>query len=694
MQSITDILLEIGTEEIPARFLPGAITQLKEIADARFKDNAIVFKEIYTTATPNRLSLIAGGVNMLQESRVKEYYGPPKVRAYDKSGKPAKAAIGFANSHGIGVESLVIKTKGKGEYVVAVIEEKGAALVEIIDSVLLSVINSLKFPKSMRWGSGSFKFARPIKWITAVMGSKPIHFTLNDINATATTYGHRFLSNKALTINDIGNYKNLLRENKVIVDFEERKTLIKKQMEEKAGSVNASVIEDNELLDTVNFLVEYPNAVVGAFSEDFTALPKELLISVMRDHQKYFALEDDEFRMTNKFIIISNTAGENSMTVKSGAERVLTARFDDARFYYEEDLKIPLIDRLDSLKGVMFHKDIGTMHEKVERIGFIAEMLLEKLNAEGQPCLATNTERIGRAVRLSKNDLTTGVVREFPELQGAIGRYYSLHDREEREIALSLEEQYLPAFAGDSLPVTDTGVILSLADKLDNIVSFFSVNLVPTGSEDPYALRRQANGIVLILLHRGFAVSLSIILRGIPDIIKRDGHIPDNLKAFFKQRLESHFSSLGYANDVVNAAMYDFMDIPLLYLNNRLDALGSLKGKSGYNDFLFALKRVHNIIPPGFEGETDEESLDSVYEKELLEKTKNISKGIHDSTARGDYNGAFAMLEGVIGSINTFFDKVLVMDKDERKRNNKLSILASLHKLAGKAADFSALEER
>jgi glycyl-tRNA synthetase beta chain len=415
------LLLEIGAEEIPARFLRGAISDLKNIAARIFSEYRVDYKNMNTFGTPRRLVLIVEGLNTVQEKVIKEVFGPSRQAAFDSKGNPTKAAAGFANSLGIKISDLIIKQRGKGDYVAAVIEKKGLETKAVLPELSKKIILSLHFPKAMRWGDTQLSFVRPIHRILAIFGSEIVNFELDGLKSSNMTKGHRFLSPSAFLIKDIASFMNLLENNFVILDHEKRKNIIRNGIASLFNTPDRQPIIDEELLDTVNFLVEFPVPVLCSFSDEYLKLPKELLITVMKDHQKYFAVQDSKGNLINNFVVISNTRAENSGTVMIGAERVIKARFDDAKFYYFDDIKKHLSDRVENLKQVTFHDELGTLFEKTERVKSIAGFLSEKLD----PSLK---DRVTRAGYLSKSDLITGVVREFPELQGVMGKYYALCD--------------------------------------------------------------------------------------------------------------------------------------------------------------------------------------------------------------------------------------------------------------------------
>ncbi|MCX5718010.1 MAG: glycine--tRNA ligase subunit beta [Nitrospirae bacterium] len=681
----SSLLLEIGTEDIPARFLPSAIQQLKGNTETIFKDNHIRFSEVKTLGSPRRLTVIANGIPPMQEDRVKEIFGPSQKAAFDADGRPTKAAAGFAGSQGISVERLVVKKKDKGEYVVAVIEEKGIYVRELLPDILKKIVLSVHLPKSMRWGGNDMRFIRPIRWLLSLFDNETIIFEIEGIKSSNLTRGHRFLSPAAFQIKEIPAYAKLLANNHVIVDPQERIRIITEKAEKLSSSINGKIVKDEELIEIVSNLVEYPAPVLGSFSEEYLKLPKELLITVMREHQKYFAIEDIKGVLTNYFIIISNTAEENSETVKIGAERVIRARFEDAKFYFEEDCRKKLEDRISGLKNVVYQEKLGTLYEKALRVKKLASYLASKINA-------SLTQKVERAALLSKTDLLTGVVREFPELQGIIGKYYASNDKEDTAVAAALMEQYLPAYYGDRLPETETGAILSLADKLDNITSFFSVGLTPTGSEDPFALRRQTLAVIAILLNNGYALSLNDIVTASLKNLKDTKQIAETALRFFEQRLEPLFLSEGYSSDIIQSVLQLSAEIPLKEIRRRLQAVKEFKGTESYNDFLTAIKRVKNIIPATAVPSLKVKLFHEDAEKKLHEKFTAIKTEIRSLMDGHEYSEALRILSDLTVPINYFFDNVLVMDKQEEIKLNRLALLKNIWATASSIADFSKLQ--
>jgi len=681
------LLLELGTEEIPARFLPGAIADLERIAAGVFSEFRVPCEGLRAYATPRRLSLMMTAVAEMQLDNTREVFGPAKKAAYDDAGNPTRAAIGFAQSAGVSPADLVIKKKGAADYVVAVVHEKGVQTAAVLPDMLRKIILSLRFPKSMRWGEGDFAFVRPIHWIVSMYGTQVIPLEIEGIRAAGMTRGHRFLSPASFHVKDLASYMNLLENSFVILDQEKRKQIIRDGIVAIAAKSGGRPVMDEELLELVNFLVEYPTPVLCSFNAEYLKLPKELLITVMKDHQKYFAIEADNDSLINKFVVISNTRAENNENVRIGAERVIKARFDDAKFYFYDDLKKRLADRVDDLKKVTFHDRLGSTFDKTERIVAIAGYLAEAVN----PALAS---LVARAALLSKTDLISGVVREFPELQGIMGKYYALNDREAFETALALEEQYLPKSYGGRLPASDIGSIVSMADKVDSIAAFFAIGQVPTGSEDPFALRRQAMGIVSILLDRGYGVTVRQIfdtaLGSLGGIKIKEG-TAGNICSFMEQRIEFIFSTLGHEQDLVKSVLPLSQVYPLKTISGRLAALKLFRSDEIYPAFLMAIKRVNNIIPKTPVPDFDASFLVQDEEKALHDAFIRLRAQVAGLVREEKFAEGLRAFAEITVPVNNFFDKVLVMDKDDAVKNNRLALLRDIWATAFTFADFSKL---
>jgi glycyl-tRNA synthetase beta chain len=689
--SRTPFLLEIGTEEIPARFLPGAQEDIKRIARDVLHDNRLGgFDEILSYATPRRIAVYVDNLDKEQSDLGSNIVGPPKSVAYDEEGNITKAGVGFARKQGVAPESLQIVRTDKGEYVEAVIEKKGRAAGEVLPEILREIVLSLSFPKSMRWGGGNLRFARPIHWILSLYGTEAVQFDIEGIKSGNRTEGHRFLSPGRYEVKSPSEYLGVLDKAGVMADPERRRQEIELQAKELANGVGGVPVYDEGLLSTLTYLVEYPQAVLCSFGQEYLVLPDELLTAVMVGHQKYIPLRGADGKLINHFVVISNTRVENEDTVRTGAERVVRARFEDARFYYEKDIKKRLDGRLEDLRGVTFHRKLGTLYDKTERVRAIARSISDHKDFSTMEPLA------GRAAELSKCDLVSGVVFEFPELQGVMGKYYALNDGEREEVARAIEEHYLPAFSGDRVPTGDVGAIVALADRIYNLISFFDKGIRPTGSEDPFALRRQALGVISILIEKQYDFSIRVLLDMalVPEaktVYKKD--TPDELLEFFKQRFEHLMRERGYAYDVVQAVLGLSTEVPLKDILKRLEALKGFKSNPEYETTLIAMKRVRNIIPDEelpnvafrFFSELEENNLNSALDK--LEGT------INGYIKKHDFASAINEIISLSAPINSFFDHVLVMDKDDSVRMNRLALLNQAWAVVSNLADFSKLQE-
>ncbi len=675
------LLIEIGSEEIPARFISRGLTLLKEDLILLLEKSSIKFGAISEYSTPRRVTLLVDSVAEQQDDREIESLGPPKKAAYDADGNPTKAASGFARSLNIDVTDLVIKKTERGEYVSATVEEKGKPTADVLSEFLPKLISSLQLPRSMRWGDGSLKYFRPIKWILAMLGNQVIPFALDSMRSSNISYGHRFLSPAAIKINDPSSYLPSLKQNHVFADYYERRNRISEGIRKIEAAANCKVHEDAELLDIVTNLVEYPTAVLGSFEDKYLSLPKELLITVMKTHQKYFSMEDREGNMRSSFIVISNMNSAVNDTVKRGAERVLRARLEDARFYYIEDRKKAFWDYVEELKKVTFQEKLGNLYGKAKRISSLSSFITELINPDLK-------EKIQRASMLCKADIVTGVVGEFPELQGYMGMTYAQISGEDKDIASAIYEHYLPRFTGDSLPSGEIGTIVSIADKMDNIASFFYLDMIPSGSEDPFALRRQAAGIINILQSNAYTVSINSLiassLKSLETSEENRAKLTDRVLQFFTQRLEGMLLSQGHSYDIINAVL-SVSELNFTDINLRIKSLSAMKKEPAFPALLTAAKRVYNILGKIQPHDVNESLLSEPSEKDLFSAVEKIKNKLT--------TGDFMVLYKLEGPINLFFNSVLVMDKNPQIKDNRLALLLSVKKSFDSLGDFSKIVE-
>ncbi|HHW55063.1 MAG: glycine--tRNA ligase subunit beta [bacterium] len=688
-----DLLLEIGTEEIPARFMPATLEQLKTKAQERLAEARLDFSRVQVTGTPRRLVLHVHDLADRATDLELEIKGPPKKVAFDAEGKPTKAALGFARNQGIEVSDLVVKEVEGGEYVFACVRDEGQPAKELLSQLLPDLILSITFPKTMRWGDGDLRFARPIHWLLALLGEEVIPFSLAGVESGRETYGHRFLSKGPISIGAPGEYYEKIREHYVIVDPEERKRQIRKQCEELARQHGGKVLWDEDLLEEIIYLVEYPTALVGSFKADYLDLPMEVVITPMKEHQRYFPLADPAGELLPLFITVRNGTAENLEIVREGNEKVLQARLADAKFFYEEDKKVPLADRVERLKNIVFLEGLGSIYDKVERVRELALFIVEELGLE-EPVRSL----VDRTVLLSKADLTTNMVYEFDELQGVMGREYALLDGENPVVAQGIYEHYLPRFAGDELPQTMVGNIASIADKLDSICGCFGIGIIPTGSADPYALRRQAYGIVNILLGADLNLELSSLVDCGLNIYRRLSILKEDLQGvreqildFFAARIKNACRDRGAAYDSIDAVLaVGFDNVAQLW--NRLEAVEKSRRQPEFPSFIAMFNRVHNLARQAAGTEPCNPALfQEEAEKELYASYQELIPQLEEALAGQEYTKVLEKLFTLQPAIDRFFDDVLVMAKEEEIKNNRLALLREIDKLFLSLADFSKI---
>lgn len=710
------LLFEIGTEEIPAKFMPGILKQLKELAAAKMQELRIPFEDITVYGTPRRMAFIAGGVAETQADVVVEAKGPSVKIAY-VSGAPSKAAQGFARGQGVDVKDLVVRDN----YVYAVKHLAGQSVVELLPGLLMDILTSLSFPKTMRWADYEFRFVRPIRWMVALFGDQIIPVEICGVKSGKFSMGHRFMQqslkaaaesqgllsaalskvgNKvysalagvkgAVEIPSVGDYKKVMYDNFVMVDQDERRALILQQIKDLAAQNGGEAEINEDLLEEVNYLVEWPTALCGKFEEKFLSLPKECIITPMREHQRYFPVLDEDGNLLNKFITVRNGGSEHLDIVTHGNERVLRARLSDAEFFFNEDRAIKLEDRLEKLKTVSFQEGLGNMYDKSERLVKMAEMLRFAINTP------VDEEELRRCALLCKTDLVTGMVIEFTELQGVMGREYALLDGEKPEVATGIFEHYLPRFAGDALPGTTIGRIVGIGDKLDNICATFSRGLAPTGSQDPYALRRQALGVINILLDANYHISLAKIIAGTLYLLdikpEETGKLVPQIMEFFKQRLRNLLMEQGIRYDVIDAVFADKRNDDMVDLAVRCKALAAYVEAGNAEPLVQVSVRVSNLCKK-IEKEVaisgalfKDES-----ENKLHEVVAAVSKEIIPEIVLYDYAAVLKAGEKVIEPVNAFFDNVMVMDEDENVKNNRLAMLEEVRGIVNAVGDLSLL---
>lgn len=684
-------LLEIGMEEMPARFVSPARQQLAEQAAGLLEQERLPFGRIRTMATPRRLALLVEGLAEKQQARVVEAKGPAVKVAFDQDGRPTRAAEGFARSQGVAVTDLVVRPVGPVDYVFAVKQEESLPALQVLQHILPRLLAGLHFPKPMRWGSQEVRFIRPVRWLVALYGSQVVPFSFAGCQSGNVTTGHRFLASRPLVVENPEQYVELLRQAFVIVDPAERQEMIWQQIQQVAAAAGGRVEPDPELLEEVTNLLEYPTAFLGSFSDAYLSMPREVLVTPMREHQRYFPVLDSAGNLLPHFVGVRNGTAEHLDTVRAGNEKVLRARLADAAFFWQEDLKTSLSDRVAALARVTWQEALGTMLDKVERLKKIAAFLAEHLGVD-----SAQAATAVRAAQLCKADLVTSMVYEFPELQGIMGREYALRQGEAPAVAQAIYEHYLPRFAGDELPGTMPGRILSLAEKIDNLVGCFAIGLIPTGSQDPYALRRQALGICHIALEGKLSFSLSRLIeetyRAYAGInLQADcRRVQDELQEFIAQRMKGLLMESGYTYDTVDAVLAAGVD-DLLAVRERCAALQEVRRDPAFAAALTAFTRAANLVKKFAGAVLNPDLLHHQAEKDLYRALLDVQAQVAGHLAAGRYAAAFTSLALLKEPVDSFFDQVMVMVEDEAVRQTRLALLNMVTDLTRPLADLSRL---
>ncbi|PLX97791.1 MAG: glycine--tRNA ligase subunit beta [Desulfuromonas sp.] len=685
-----ELFLEIGTEEIPAGFIPKALKDMeglirKELANAR-----IELGEIKTFATPRRLAIAVADLSEQQPDVRIKAMGPAKKVAFDADGNPTRAGEGFARGQGVDVSDLKIVETDKGEYVSVEKEEKGKPTRELLPEILPRLIGNISFKKSMRWKDLDVRFARPMHWIVALFNGEVVPFTFGNLESGNLSRGHRFMAPETMIIQNAENYEDQCDRHYVTADPEKRKSAIGKGIAEAATSVGGSLNEDEGLLEEVTYLVEDPTPLVGTFEEEYLQLPRELLITSMREHQRYFTVVDKNGNLMPHFITVSNTRVDDPAVVVKGNERVIRARLADAMFFWTEDQKVSLESRLEALKSVVYQKKLGTSYEKVMRFKELAVGLAKQLD----PSVKAETER---AALLSKCDLETGMVYEFPELQGIMGREYAKIDGEDPRVAVAIHEHYLPIEAGGELPSDNIGAFVSIADKIDSICGCFGVGLIPTGSADPFALRRSAIGILNIILDRKFNISIPGLvddaLAQLKDKLTRPvEEVRAEVIEFIRLRFVNMLTSQDYPADLVDAVLSASFDDPN-DATERIRALAKLKEQGEFEYLAATFKRVANIIKGGVNQPVDKQLFEGPYEDALYSAFLQVGDKIEKFRHQGDYVSALQTIVPLRDYVDAFFEGVMVMADDENIKNNRLALLTAIARLFEDIADFTRIAD-
>ena len=677
-----DLLLEIGTEEVPAHVMPHLLDDLKRLASNMLAERRLAYENLRTIGTPRRTALLVTGLAERQEDVRTETRGPSVAIAFDAEGNPTKAGAGFARGQGIDPSALI----QRDGYVYASVHEKGAETAQLLTELLPELIRAIPLPNSMRWGDLDFRFIRPIRWIVALYGTEVVPFTLANVTSGNTSRGHRTLAPQDFVIASPADYEAACEKAYIIVDQERRRAMITEQIAAVAKECSGTAEITPDLLEEVLYLVEYPTALSGSFEEKYLALPAEAVITPMRDHQRYFPVKAEDGSLLPVFITVRNGGKEYLDVVAHGNERVLRARLADAQFFFDEDRKKSLAEHREKLKTVVFQQGLGSMYEKTERLMGLVTAIVEDL-ADDDAAYELMAVDAQRAAELSKADLVTGMVTEFTELQGIMGREYALLDGEKPEVACAIDEQYMPRFAGDELPKSDLGFALSVADKIDNIVGTFSRGKIPTGSQDPFALRRQALGLVLMLIERKSGLLLGDLVEEACDLYELNDVARDKMQTdiadFVRLRLKNVLTERGVRYDVQEAVLTDVdcvADVPV-----RAAYVERLLASDRAEALVQAFVRVGNIARAAEIGTVDAALFTAQEEGALLAAYENVV------AVRAEAEDPLAAEQTLAKAIDAFFDAVMVMDKDERIKKNRLTLLKAVDNYLLWTADYSKI---
>ena len=683
-----ELFLEIGAEEIPSRFMGLALGYLEKEIPSFFKKNRIQASKPRVMGSPRRLVISFDEVDNQQEDIVETHFGPNVKLAYDEKGNPTKSALGFARGKGIDPSQLTLEKTLKGEVVCARIEKTGQPTATILNNFFPILISKIPFPKKMRWGSRETPFVRPLHWIVALFGSKPLNFSYEGIPCADVSRGHRFMHYDFFKVNGMDDYLKSCEKYFLMIDPVVRKKSIVDQVTSLADEVGGTVELDPELLEEVNYLVEYPFAIRGNFEKHFLELPRELLITTMKYHQKYFSLQNKRGDLLPYFITISNVQPGPDGEILHGNERVLRARLQDARFFFDEDRKKRLEDFVELLKDVTFQKSLGTSYEKVNRIVALTEFLATEVCPE-------QIKQAARAAWLCKADLVTQMVYEFPELQGVIGGYYADHSGEDPEVGLAIKEHYRPAFSGDSPPSSPAGSIVSIADKLDTILGCIGVGLLPSGSEDPYGLRRHSLGIIQTIISQNWQVSLDALIQKGINLLKdktklTSDEIHMHTQVLFSQRYKTILTGEEYPYDAIDAVLSANID-SLVDVRQKVVALSDLKKQPYFEPLAITFRRVVSILNEESGGDIQTSLLSEPAEKKLYDEYRRVKEPVENHLSKKQFPQALEKIVEIKETVDEFFEHIMVMTKEDELRKNRLRLLKHISLLFSNIADFSKI---
>ena len=681
------LLLEIGVEELPSRFGQTTLDQIENNLSKLLKEERVNFDNIDKYATPRRLTFVIKNLADKASDLEEEVKGPAKKIAVDEEGNFTKPALGFMKSKGLDPENVYFKQVGNAEYLFGTIKQSGKETAEILKNIIPTAIKNVTFPKAMRWGGKNMRFARPIRWMVALLNDNVLDVNLEGIKASNVTKGHRFLGEREFEVNSVEDYFEKLEKNYIILDQHKRKAMIKEQAIEVANSLGGEVELDDDLLEEITFLVEYPTAIYGEFEEDYVKLPKEVVTTPMKEHQRYFPVSKDG-KLLPYFIAVRNGDSHRIDIVKAGNEKVLKARLADALFFYKEDTKKPLESFVDKLQTVVFQAKLGTVYDKSLRIDKLSQTILNELNMSES---AKNTQR---AAKLCKADLVTNMVFEFTELQGIMGRDYAKVGGENEEVCQAIFEHYLPRYAGDILPETNAGIALSIADKLDSIAGFFAIGIKPSGSQDPYALRRQALGILSILLDKKLSVNLNNLINAALDNYSNlefnKEEVASQIVEFFVERVKNLFKDLGIRYDVIDAVLNNNLN-DISDIHTRALELNRWLQKDELVEMLTAFNRVSTLAQKATIDIVKEELLKEDAEIKLYNGFKEIKLNVESLLVYKKYNEALDAFATLRPLVDNLFDNVMVMDKDESVKENRLGLLKQIYSTMLTICDLSKI---
>ena len=686
---MSDLLLEIGLEEVPAKFMPPALAELKQMAENQLKEQRISYDEVVTYGTPRRIALVVKNIADKQLDLEEEVKGPAVKAAYDAEGNPTKAVLGFARGQGVDVADLHQKELNGGLYVYATKKAVGVATDEVLPTMLPQLVTGIHFPKPMRWGYNELRYARPIRWIVALHGTEVIPFAIEEITAGNVSRGHRYLGNEQLVIPSAESYLATMEQDYVIVDQDKRQAMILEQIQKLADEVEGTVEIDEDLLEEVLYLVEYPTALMGNFNPAYLMMPEQLVITPMKEHQRYFPVLKGH-HLLPKFVTVRNGNADHLELVQAGNEKVLEARLADAKFFYDEDLKIKLEDNVEKLKNIVFQEKLGTIYEKMQRVQQGVAVIADLLQlGDGVK------ERAMRAAYLAKADLVSNVVYEFPELQGLMGEKYAFAQGEHPLTSKAISEHYLPKNADGEIPLTFEGIACSIADKMDTIVGCFAAGIEPTGSQDPYALRRQAAGICSMILGRSILVSLNALIEQAVDhypaeIVGDKAALCKRVYEFFEQRIRNVLNDKGFRYDIIEAVVscgYDNLTETLL----RAEALNQMRTTDTFAKVLTAFTRANNLAKKATTDVVDETCLVEEEERKLWQDVQFAEAAIANFAAKRQFGEALTIISTLEEYINAFFEAVMVMDENENIKNTRLALLVHVSNLSSKIADLTKI---